>query len=216
VSRLVRRVTLSAGLLPATGYFMQLTVQGREHVDHLATPVLFAANHQSHMDTPAIYQALPSPLRYRVAPAMLKEYFGPHFGLTPAPLPQRLASSAAFYFACQCFNAFPLPQRESPRAAFRYMRELNADGYSILIYPEGLRSDSDRILPFKRGVGMLALHLNLPVVPIRLEGLEKVLHKDARWAKRGPARVAFGPPMYPGDDDAGTFTSRIEAAVHSL
>ncbi len=216
VSRLVRRLTLSAGLLPATGYFMKLTVEGREHLEHLTTPVLFAANHQSHMDTPAIYHALPPRLRHAVAPAMAKEFFAPHFGLTPASLPVRLASTASFYFACQCFNAFPLPQRESPRAAFRYMRELNADGYSILIYPEGLRSDSDRILPFKRGVGMLAIHLNLPVVPIRLEGLDKVLHKNARWAKRGPARVAFGIPLYPNGDDAGAFTARIEAAVRAL
>lgn len=202
-SRLIRRVTLPTLVLPATGYFMRMQVEGLEHVAALDQPVMFAANHQSHMDTPAIYRALPARLRYRIAPAMAKEFFSPS-----------LLSQLQYRLACQCFNAFPLPQRESPRAAFRYMRELVDQGYSILIYPEGQRTPT--LLPFRRGVGMLAIHLNLPVIPVRLEGLDYVLGREARWASRGPVQVTFGPPLLAGDDDSEAFTARIEAAVHAL
>ena len=54
-------------------------VDGLEHLEELEGPVIFAANHQSHMDTPAILIALPPRWRYRVAPAMAKEFFKAHF-----------------------------------------------------------------------------------------------------------------------------------------
>lgn len=202
-SRLIRRVTLPGLVLPALSQYMRVRAGGLEHLDGITGPVLFAANHQSHMDTPAIYQALPPRWRYRIAPAMAKEFFSPTF-----------VSQLQFRLACQCFNAFPLPQRESPRAAFRYMRELVDQGYSILIYPEGQRTPT--LLPFKRGVGMIALHLGLPVVPVRLEGLDFVLGRDARWPKRGPVQVTFGPPLHADGEDSERFTARIEAAVHAL
>lgn len=202
-SRLIRRLTLPTIVLPAVGYYARIQVAGLAHVERLDHPVIFAANHQSHMDTPAIYRALPARLRYRIAPAMAKEYFSPS-----------LLSQLQYRLALQCFNAFPLPQRENPRAAFRYMRELVDQGYSILIYPEGQRTP--QLLPFRRGVGMLAIHLDLPVVPVRLEGLERVLGRDATWARRGPVQVTFGAPLLAGEDDSEAFTARIEAAVHAL
>lgn len=203
LSRLVRRVTLPALVLPAVGRYMRMQVEGLEHVERLDHPVIFASNHQSHMDTPAIYRALPARLRYRIAPAMAKEVFSSTFG-----------DQLQYRLACQCFNAFPLPQQGSPRAAFRYMRELVDLGYSILIYPEGRRTP--HLLPFRRGVGMLAIHLNLPVIPVRLEGLERVLGREANWPTRGPVQITFGAPLLAGDDDSVAFTARIEAAVHAL
>ena len=53
--------------------------KGREHLQDIEGPVIFAANHQSHMDTPVIMAALPARWRYRVAPAMAKEFFKAHF-----------------------------------------------------------------------------------------------------------------------------------------
>lgn len=203
LSRLVRRLTLPTIVLPAIGYYARMQVSGLEHVDRLDHPVIFAANHQSHMDTPAIYRALPARLRYRIAPAMAKEVFSSSFG-----------NQLQYRLACQCFNAFPLPQRGSPRAAFRYMRELVDQGQSILIYPEGRRTPE--LLPFRRGVGMLAIHLTVPVIPVRLEGLDRVLGREARWPTRGPVHVTFGAPLVAGDDDSEAFTARIEAAVHAL
>lgn len=217
LSRLIRRLTLPTVVLPGTRLFMQLTVEGLDHVTSLAGPVIFAANHQSHMDTPAIYAALPARRRYHIAPAMAREFFAPHFGLTQAPRVHRWLSGLSFYMACQCFNAFPLPQRQSPRAAFRYMRELVEEGHSILIYPEGQRTDDGCILPFKRGVGTLAIHLGLPIVPVRLEGLDWVYPKNVPYPVRGPVRVTFGPALeVRADDDPEALTQRVETAVRGM
>ncbi len=216
VARVVRRASLATWILPPLEWVMRLRVEGRAHVEGLTTPVVYAANHQSHMDTPAIYAALPPHRRHQVAPAMAREFFAAWFGLTPAPWPARLASGLAFHAACLCFNAFPLPQRSNPRGAFRYMREVVDEGYSILIYPEGRRVDDGSIDTFKRGVGVLAIDLDLPVVPIRIEGLDYVFPRGKRIPRRGRVRVAFGAPLTPGDDDAQAFTARIEAAVRAL
>ena len=78
-ARTVRRASLPTWILPLARVFMQLKVDGLEHLESLQGPVIFAANHQSHFDTPAILQALPPRWRYRVAPAMAKEFFKAHF-----------------------------------------------------------------------------------------------------------------------------------------
>src|SRR5262249_34456649 len=70
----VRRISLPTWILPLGRPFMKMTVQGLEHLAPLDGPVIFAANHQSHMDTPAILLALPARWRYHVAPAMAKEF----------------------------------------------------------------------------------------------------------------------------------------------
>lgn len=217
-ARAFRRVSLATWILPPLVWVMRLRVAGREHLANLPGPVIYAANHQSHMDTPAIYAALPGDGRHHVAPAMAREFFAPWFGLGPrAPWPVRLLSGTAFYAACLCFNAFPLPQTSNPRGAFRYMREVVDEGYSILIYPEGRRVDDGPIEPFKRGVGVVALHLGLPVVPVRIEGLDYIYPRKARIPRRGHGRVTFGAPiMATPDETPADLTQRIEDAVKAL
>lgn len=217
-ARAFRRVSLATWILPPLVWVMRLRVTGREHLSTLTTPVIFAANHQSHMDTPAIYAALPGDLRHHVAPAMAREFFAPWFGIGGrAAWPARLLSGAAFHAACLCFNAFPLPQTSNPRSAFRYMREVVDEGYSILIYPEGRRVDDGPIEPFKRGVGVVALHLRLPVVPVRIDGLDYIFPRKARIPRRGHGRVTFGTPITPAPDDTpASLTQRIEDAVRAL
>jgi long-chain acyl-CoA synthetase len=77
-----------------------------------------------------------------------------------------------------------------------------------LVYPEGERSIDGALLPFRKGVAILALELGLPVVPCAAAGLLAVFPKGARWPrnvwrKRAPVAVRFGDPIEaprPGDD----------------
>ena len=78
------------------------------------------------------------------------------------------------------------------RQTLRYMGEIVAGGYSILIFPEGRRSESGEVGPFLPGVGMIASRLAVPVVPVRLDGLDRILPRHAKFPARGPARCAFG------------------------
>lgn len=216
-ARAVRRAVLGAFLLPFARFYAPASVTGLDHVIRSDGPVIFAANHQSHMDTPAIMAALPASRRYRLAPAMAKEFFADHFHPEGVPAARRWAMTVLYYLVALCFNPFPLPQREAgSREALRYMGALASRGYSILIYPEGRRTDAGEIEPFRPGVGMMAARLDLAVIPIRLEGLDHVLHRSWNWPRRHRVRIAFGPPLVPGGETPVEFVAAVERAVREL
>ena len=212
----LRRGSLPTWILPLARVFVKLEVRGLEHLGHLAGPVIFAANHQSHFDTPAILMALPARWRYRVAPAMAKEFFKAHFYPEQFGRKAWFTNSLNYYLASMFFNAFPLPQRETgTRQTLRYIGDLFADGFSLLIFPEGKRTDKGEINRFLPGVGMIASRLDVPVVPVRLDGLEHVLHQTWKFPQRGPARVTFLPPMSLKGNDYVAITREIEEAIRA-
>jgi long-chain acyl-CoA synthetase len=216
-ARTIRRASLPTWILPLARVFAHLRIEGLEHLRELDRPVMFAANHQSHMDGPVILAALPPRLRYRVAPAMAKEFFKPHFFPEQHTRRQWFTNSLNYYLAALFFNAFPLPQREAgARQTLRYIGEVLGDGFSVLIFPEGRRSDTGAIDTFRPGIGMIASRLGVPVVPVRIEGADKVLHPRWKMARPGPVRVAFGAPMRLTGEDYQGLAKQVEDAVRAL
>ncbi len=215
--RALRRASLPTWILPIARLFVKLEVQGLEHLADIRTPVIFAANHQSHLDGPMILQALPARWRYRVAPAMAKEFFKAHFHPAGFTAGARLTNSLNYYLASAFFNAFPLPQRETgTRQTLRYIGDLIGQGYSILIFPEGRRTDKGEISRFQPGVAMIAARLDVPVVPVRIDGLDRVLHHSWKAPSRGSARIAFGPAMLLKGNDYVALAAQVEAAVRGM
>ena len=217
LARVIRRVSLPTWILPPARIFARISVEGLEHLRGLDGPVIFAANHQSHMDTPAVLAALPARWRYRVAVAMAKEFFRAHF--FPADFGRRawFTSTLNYYLASLFFNAFPLPQREvGTRQTLRYIGALFEEGLSVLIFPEGKRTEAGEINPFRPGIGMIAARLRVPVVPVRLNGLDKVLHQSWKMAKPGPVRVVFGRPLHLTGEDYPALAKQVEEAVRLL
>jgi long-chain acyl-CoA synthetase len=215
--RALRSVSLPTFLLPLTRVFARIHVDGLEHLRDIKGPVIFASNHQSHMDTPVILAALPRAWRARVAPAMAKEFFKAHFFPEQHSRKQWLTNSLNYWLSAAFFNAFPLPQREAgARQTLRYAGELLSEGFSILIFPEGARTDRGEIKPFRPGIGMMASKLGVPVVPVRLEGVDRVLHQKWKMAKPGPVQVTFGSPMRLVGDNYAELARRVEEAVRSL
>ena len=216
-SRVIRNVSLATWLLPLGRLFAWLRVSGRENLAHVRGPVIFAANHQSHMDTPVILTALPPRWRYRTATAMAKEFFKAHFFPEQYGRGARVTNSLNYYLAALMFNAFPLPQREAgARQTLQYIGDLVANNWSVLIFPEGKRSESGEINRFMPGVGMIASRLGVPVVPVRVVGLDKVLHHTWRMARPGRVRVAFGKPLHLTGDDYEALAKQVENAVRDL
>jgi 1-acyl-sn-glycerol-3-phosphate acyltransferase len=169
------------------------------------------------MDGPVIMAALPRRWRHTVAPAMGKEMFAAHF--FPAEH-RRLAwftNSLNYYLAVLLFNAFPLPQREAgARQTLRYIGELLANGTSVLIFPEGRRSETGVIDAFRPGIGMIAAKLGASVVPVRIDGLQHVLGIGWHMARPGRVRVTFGAPLRLVGDDYEALAKTVEAAVRAL
>jgi long-chain acyl-CoA synthetase len=214
---IVRRLSLATWILPLARVFAWIRVEGREHLDHIRGPVVFAANHQSHFDVPVILAALPGHVRKSVAPAMSKEFFKAHFFPEGQPWRQVFIKRLNYYLAAFFFNAFPLPQREAgARQTLRYIGEVTADGFSILIFPEGVRSQTGEMTTFLGGIGMIASRLDLPVVPVRVDGVHEILHVKDKMARPGRVRVSFGAPMRLEGDDYATLAHQVEAAVRAL
>ena len=169
------------------------------------------------MDGPVIMAALPTRWRYRLAPAMGKEMFAAHFFPREHGRLSWFTNSLNYYLAVFFFNAFPLPQRVGgARQTLRYIGELLADRQSLLIFPEGRRSQSGAIDAFRPGIGMIASKLGAPVVPVRIDGLQHVLGVGRRMARPGRVRVAFGQPLRLIGEDYEDLAKKVEAAVRSL
>ena len=213
----IRRASQATWILPIARMFAWIRVSGLDHLKDLEGPVVFAANHQSHLDVPVILAALPGAWRARTAPAMAKEFFKAHFFPAQHSTRQVLTNRLNYYLAAFFFNAFPLPQREAgARQTLRYIGEVTGDGFSVLIFPEGARSDTGEIRPFRGGIGMIASRLQLPVVPVRLEGVDRVLHSTWKMARPGRCSVTFGAPMRLSGDDYAALARQVEEAVRRL
>jgi long-chain acyl-CoA synthetase len=213
----VRRLSQAMWILPLARAFAWIEVEGREHLRDLRGPVIFAANHQSHFDVPVILAALPGHIRKSVAPAMSKEFFKAHFFPEGEPWRRVFTRRLNYYLSAFFFNAFPLPQREAgARQTLRYIGEVTGDGFSVLIFPEGIRSETGEMVAFRGGVGMIAARLDLPVVPIRLDDVYKILHVKSKMARPGRVRIAFGTPLRLKGDDYAALAKQVENAVKGL
>jgi len=215
--RVLRRISLATWVLPLARVFAHARVEGLEHLDKIDGPVVFASNHQSHFDVPLILSVLPGRIRARVAPAMAKEFFHAHFFPEAHTRREWFTNTVNYYLAACYFNAFPLPQREAgARHTLRYIGELAGGGWSVLLFPEGVRAVTGAIRPFQGGVGMIGVRLDLPVVPVRLDGVDRILPVDARMARPGRVRVAFGAPMRLRGDNYAELAAQVEDRVRAL
>jgi long-chain acyl-CoA synthetase len=217
IARIFRRMSLSGLLLPLTRVFAWLNVEGRHHLDTVTGPVIYAVNHQSHLDVPVILAALPSKHRYNVVIAAAREWFSAHFHPAQHNRRERFAKGLAFYLGVLLFNIVPLPQRETgTRNAMRHLGTLLGNGWSVLIFPEGRRRPTGNIATFQPGVGMLATQLRVPVIPVRIGNVDQILAEGWRMARPGRAYVSFGAPMEFSGNDYQDVALEIEKAVKTL
>jgi long-chain acyl-CoA synthetase len=148
---------------------------------------------------------------------MWKEYFDGHFSASRHTGYEWFRDSFLYWLVALFFNAFPIPQTEAgARQSLRYLGDLVGDSWSILFFPEGERTEAGEIKPFQPGIGLIAGRLGVPVVPIRLRGLEKILHRHARWPRPGHVEIAFGPPLYLKGQDYAALAKQLQQAVLAL
>ena len=191
VVRMVRRLADTLLHFPLIRLFYRVEVQGLEHLESLDGPVMFVSNHVSYLDQPSIMRALPSKWRYRTATAAWAEFFFLNFNSGIQKLWKRLA----FEYCSWAVNIFPLPQISGFRRALLFMGRLVDNGVSVLVFPEGERTQDGRMLPFRHGLGIMAAELEVPLVPLRIKGLDQVLPRGASWPKRGRVTIVIGAPL---------------------
>jgi 1-acyl-sn-glycerol-3-phosphate acyltransferase len=149
-------------------------VSGREHVPDRGGVLLFA-NHTSYADPPIVGPACPRAVNFMAK----SELF-------------RLPVLAPFI---RRTHAFPVQRGTADQRALRHALQLLKDGEVLLIFPEGTRSPDGRLLPFEAGAAFVALASGAAVVPVGLEGADRLLPRGVPLLLPGKLRVAFGPPV---------------------
>ena len=202
-ARLARAALVDWVVKPVTRTVADVSVDGTERLDSLTGPVVFAANHHSHLDTGVLLGAIPSRFRHRTVVAAAADYF----------FANRLGGTAA----ALVLNAIPIERTKVNRRSAELTAELLKDGWSILIFPEGGRSPDGWGQEFRGGAAYLSVRCGVPLVPVHLAGTDRILRKGMKRPQPGPVTVRFGNPMRPDDaEDARKFGVRVEAAVASL
>jgi len=194
------------------------TIYGRERLKGFRGPALIVSNHISQIDIGYILAALPLRLRTRVAAAMqgetLRDMRYPNKDLF---FLRRWREQLRYVLVSMFFNVFPLPQRAKYRESFRFAGELADRGYSVLIFPEGRRTDTGEMAPFRSGIGLLATHLNLPVIPMRIDGLFPLKAAKRHYARPGTIQLRIGEPVsFAATEDAEEIAKKLQEVVAGL
>ena len=170
---------------------LPIKVTGRENVDSKQSYV-FVANHQSFLDVFAIYGWLPNNFKW----LMKKE-------IRRVPFVGTACAVAGHIFV----------DRSNPRAALQSMDKVKkelVDGISTVIFPEGTRTKTGEIGRFKQGAFKIAMDMELPVVPITLNGFYKAMPSGQPFANPfSHLSLHIGKPI-----DISHFTDINEAMVH--
>ena len=173
-------------------------IAGREHL-RPGEAVVFCCNHQSNIDPPILFQALHPRLH-----VLFKRE------LTRLPLLGKA-------FQIGGFVPIDRASREQSMAAIDQAAASLKDGNSFLTFPEGTRSRTGALLPFKRGPFLMALKAQVPVVPVAIQGGAESMRKGSPIVRPTIVSVRIGMPVETRGMDvsdreklANTVRSRVE------
>ncbi|HET9533416.1 MAG TPA: AMP-binding protein, partial [Blastocatellia bacterium] len=205
-------------ILPIARLMGRARVQGRERLRALSGPVLFVSNHISMVDHGLILSSLPAKYRRNLAIAMEGERLrGWRYPPSGTGGFARLRLLTQYGLVVALFNVFPLPQKSGFRRSFAYAGESVDSGYSVLVFPEGRTTTDGEMRPFMRGIGILTSDLNLPVVPVKIEGLFRLKKERRYFARAGEVSVSFGEPVvFDKDRDPASIAAELESIVANL
>jgi long-chain acyl-CoA synthetase len=178
-------------------------IEGRENLRGVRGPVLITCNHIGDIDPGFVLTALPFYLRHKLAIATGGEAL--EILRTPPTTRSfvgKVYDRLKWTLGVSLLNLFPLPREAGFRESFAYAGESVDRGYSILVFPEGHHTKDGRMLPFRAGIGLLANNLQIPVVPMRIDGLFELKQAGKKFALPGQVKVKIGAPIQfePGSD----------------
>jgi len=138
-------------------------------------PYIFTPNHQSHVDIAALLGFLPGHNRFAAKKELFRE---PVLGQVMRTL-----------------GMLPV-DRDDPMTSIEVLNRAVKQGHSVIIFPEGTRSQDGRLLPFKKGAFVAAIHMGYPVVPVVVKGTHELMPKGGYLSiQPGPVEIVVKPPI---------------------
>jgi long-chain acyl-CoA synthetase len=190
--------------------YVRVRAKGLCHIP-TSGPFILAANHTSHLDAGSVLTAVNG--RRHVWVAAAQDYF--------------YNTAMKRWVLERLFDAIPFDRNSDGIRGLRQCIETLSRGDGLLFLPEGTRSVSGRIQPFKLGVAIMAVEARAPVVPTRIEHAFELMPKGRMVVRPGVVKVTFGEPLSPDDwsspDDLNKqynmyrdMTREIQARVEAL
>ena len=155
---------------------MKVEVVGRRNVDSCQSYVI-VSNHQSQFDIFVLYGWLDIDFKW--------------------VMKQELRRVPALGIACERLGHIYVDRfnREAALSSINAAKQRIVDGTSVLFFPEGTRSRESRLRPFKKGAFRMALDLQLPILPITIQGTSAILPSDTTNLYPGRATMIIHPPI---------------------
>lgn len=178
---------------------LPVKVEGRENIAE-GQSYVFCANHQGAFDIFLVYGFLGRNFKW-----MMKQ------SLRKMPLVGLACEKAGFIFVDNKNVGHMKHMYEQARRTLQ-------GGMSVMVFPEGRRTETGKIGAYKRGAFMLADELQLPVVPITINGSYEVMRRqnDWHWVRRHSLRLTIHKPIFPtgqGADNIQYLAERSKAAT---
>jgi 1-acyl-sn-glycerol-3-phosphate acyltransferase len=155
---------------------IRVTVRGREHLNP-ARALVFCANHESNVDPPVLFRVLHPRLHVLYKAELSK-----------LPLLGRV-------FVLGGFVPVERDNREAAMASIARGAQSLRDGHSFLIFPEGTRSRTRQLLPFKKGGFIMALQAEAPIVPVAIHGGRAAMRRGSKLVWPADVTVTIAPPV---------------------
>jgi 1-acyl-sn-glycerol-3-phosphate acyltransferase len=159
---------------------IRYVVEGAEHIDG-KRPSIYCVNHVSNLEPPILF-------------LVLAHRFAPHLGILYKAVLHRLPV-LGWGFDFVGFVPIERGNRDQSSKALDKAVDLMHNGHSFLVFPEGTRSRSGELLPFKKGAFIMALRAQVPVVPTAITGSRAAMTPGSFIIKPTTVRVKMGEPI---------------------
>jgi long-chain acyl-CoA synthetase len=196
-------------VFPFHALFAPLHIIGKENLVSLDLPVIFYFNHIGALDAVCALRVLPASIRRKLVIAANRKFW-------------KIAWRK--FFVEFWGGGFPFDTRQNIKASLESIGEFLDNGFSIVIAPEGDISQDSTLQPFKPGIGFMAVRMNVPVVPIKIDpsyreifpSLEESILKNIP-KKRKRIWVKIGKPLtFSKQSSIELTTKEIQQAMMSL
>jgi long-chain acyl-CoA synthetase len=177
----------------------RLSVRGLENLPAKG-PYIIAPNHLSLADMPAVTAAVPWSTASTIFSLGAREYFH-------GPFMSKLS---------RIFHVIPVDMDVKLHSALQLSAYVLRRGKVLCVFPEGTRSRDGELKDFKKGVGIIAKELNIPIVPVAIKGTYEMMPSGKLFPRPGRAKITFGRPVVPGDKDYDAIVKELHEEVEKM
>jgi 1-acyl-sn-glycerol-3-phosphate acyltransferase len=178
-----------------TTALFDLKVYGIENVPATGG-VLLAANHQSYLDPILVAVRLRRPVSFMAKSELFEN---PWLG-----------------WLIRSLHAYPVKQNQGDLTAVRTTIQRLEEGFALNVYPEGTRSEDGEIAPLLRGIALVLRKVDVPVVPVAIDGSYQAWPYNKKIFRPHPIRLMYGKPMYFKGMDAESILKSLHEALCGL